>query len=65
MTINELNRTLEIMKEVYPFSDITSEIRVENDPRTSKQNIVCVKAWDFEHNTIVTLEREAEYASDS
>lgn len=64
MTIKDLNRTIEVMRRVYPFDDM-AEIRIGQNYRTNEQNLICVKAVDYENNTVVHLEKEVEYESNS
>ena len=64
MTIKDLNRTLGIMHTVYPYEDEKTEIRIENDLRSTETN-VHLRTYDVERQTIITLERRAEHESNT
>lgn len=61
MTIKDLNRTLGIMHTVYPYEDENTEIKIESDLKSWDTNIVHLKTYDAENQTIITLERRAEH----
>ena len=65
MTIKDLNRTLGIMHTVYPYEDEKTEIRIEPDLRSEEVNIVNLRTYDEDTQTIITLERRAEYESNT
>ncbi len=61
MTIKDLNRTLGIMHTLYPYEDECTEISIKPDLRSGEANIVHLKTYDAEKQTIITLERRAEH----
>ena len=65
MTIKDLNRTLGIMHTVYPYEDEYTEIKIEPDSRSEVTNIVHLRTYDAEKQTIITLERRAEHESNT
>ena len=64
MTIKDLNRTLGIMHTVYPYEDEYTEIKIEPDLKSGEANIVHLRTYDAEKQTIITLERRAEHESE-
>lgn len=58
-TISELNKTIEIMRQAYPFKDEKTEICLARDLITNDYSIVKLVAVD-ETDTLVTLERRIE-----
>jgi hypothetical protein len=61
MTIKDLNRTLGIMHTVYPYEDEYTEIWIEPDLKSGEANIVHLRTYDAEKQTIITLEKRAEH----
>lgn len=51
------------MHTVYPYEDEYTEIKIESDLRSGEANIVHLRTYDAERQTIITLERRAEHES--
>jgi hypothetical protein len=52
------------MHTVYPYEDENTEIKIEPDLRSTETN-VHLRTYDAERQTIITLERRAEYESNA
>lgn len=65
MTILDLNRTLNIMHTVYPYTEDYTEIKIESDLKSGEANIVHLRTYDAERQTVITLERRAEHESNT
>lgn len=65
MVIKDLNRTLGIMHTVYPYKDEYTEIKIESDLKSMGANIVHLRTYDAEKQTVITLERRAEHESNT
>lgn len=62
MTIAEMNRTIGIMRDVYPFNDEDTEISTMRDPITGMMGYIELRT-KAEDGTVVTLGRRYERSS--
>ena len=59
-TIEEFNKTIEIMRKVYPFKDESTRIVKMHDLYTNSNNCITLMTRDEETGVDIELERKIE-----
>lgn len=58
MTITDVLRTIEKMRNTYNFKNDDTHFSIESDFKTHSCNIIRLETFDYETSTSVYLERE-------
>ena len=58
MRISEVNECLKRMKEIYPYKDSDTYIRITHSPQTCADRIVEIETYDEEKGVNVNLSAE-------